>query len=157
MTDRPVHLAGFTRTRFCRVVAVILSSLVLMIGCNREPPVFVSVQGSVRAGDVLLSEGLITFVPQGATAGPKVSAEIKGGHYEVAAEQGMQPGVFRVEVFGIPPGVKAVVQGGEPPATVDSPYREIAAIYNTASGISVTLETGENIENVQVEFDEAKR
>ena len=133
------------------VTAALLLAGVGGCGDVGDTPPAAAVHGSVRVEGELLREGLITFIPQGATLGPKVSAVIEGGIYEIAADKGLQPGMFRVEVDGMPPGVKSGVDG-LPPETPAAEYREIAAEFDENSQLTVTLQEGENIEDFDVDY-----
>ena len=101
------------------------------------------------AEDGPLGEGLITFVPLPGTTGPKVSASIEGGRYAVAADQGLQPGDFKVEVYGLPPGVKAMAEGRHPPRGEED-YREVSPEFNSQSRLAATLTAGANREDFRV-------
>jgi hypothetical protein len=108
------------------------------------------VHGSVTDEKGALSEGLVTFVPEKGTPGPKISVPVKEGAYEVGADAGLQAGKYAVEVFGLPPGVKAMMNG-QPVSHEKSDYREIAAKYNSQSILSTILKEGDNEYSFTVE------
>lgn len=123
-----------------RVSAVVLA--LLCAGCAPAPSGVV-VEGQVRAAGQPLHEGLITFEPSGATPGPKVSAVIADGNYFIPASEGLAAGKFRVEVMGIPPGVKAMAEGLPRPRGRGD-YREIAAEFNRETRLRCELKSDQD-------------
>jgi hypothetical protein len=122
---------------------VLLFILVLMAGCDTEPS-GETVCGVVTIEGQPMTEGLITFAPMGTTTGPKVSALIDSGAYSVLSTEGIHAGLFRVEILGLPPGVKALASGGDHSqlSLQKSPYREVAAEFNFQSVLTANLESG---------------
>lgn len=107
-------------------------------GCGQASSLGVSVNGSVSADDLPLAEGLITFIPVGETTGKKCSVLIQGGSYVFEPAQGLSAGEYRVEVMGVPPGIKAMAEGKNPSHSQSS-YREIALQFNEKSALKCTL------------------
>jgi hypothetical protein len=121
-------------------------------GCGPALRPGVRVSGLVTADDSPLDEGLITFIPLNGTAGQKCSALIRDGKYVFEPDQGLMTGEYRVEVMGLPPGVKALAEG-KAPTHSPSTYREIAPAFNEASTLKCTLEaTGENSADFNVKY-----
>lgn len=124
------------------------------VGCSSERNE-VSVSGVVKVADADLDVGLITFVPIEGTPGPKISTQVNNGKYMIAMERGLAAGKYRVEVYGVPPGIQAMAHGERPshdPHTES--YREIAARFNQKSELKAELELGENQEDFEVAYAE---
>lgn len=86
-----------------------------------------------------LPEGLITFVPLASTAGQKTSTHILDGRYSIEHAEGLVPGEYRVEIFGMPPGVRALAEGKTPEHS-SSNFREIAPEFNRRSRLMWTID-----------------
>jgi hypothetical protein len=78
------------------IAALLATSLAL--GCGREGPERVAVQGTVTVDGQPLKSGFITFTPMEGTEGPKASAEIAEGKFELDRDRGPMIGKLRVEV-----------------------------------------------------------
>ena len=116
-----------------RLVARVATFVLVLASCGCSRPVIgTSVHGFVHVGKIPLAEGLITFVPLPGTDGPKISASIDQGVYQINGDRGLGNGSFRVEVFGLPPAVKAMAQG-QPVSHGPNDYREIDDRFNTQS------------------------
>ncbi len=71
----------------------------LTCGCGKvDGPQRAAVQGSVLLNGLPMPAGVIRFIPQGTTAGPKVTATIEVGHFELPAWNGPLVGEHRVEI-----------------------------------------------------------
>jgi len=119
-------------------------SLVMVIGCRSEPT-GESVHGRVTIAGEPMLEGLITFQPIEETTGPKISTMIENGEYSVSPSEGIHAGLFRVEILGMPPGVKAMASGEHQPQLVPrgpTLYREVAAEFNFHSQLRAVLRSG---------------
>ena len=119
-------------------------SIVTIMGCQGEHTGEI-IEGRVTIQGEPMSEGLITFEPLGTTTGPKISTVIDKGNYSISSSEGIQSGQFRVEVLGIPPGVKAMSNGDSHlnlSASTRVPYREVASEFNFQSQLLATVERG---------------
>ncbi len=142
--------------RFCQLYIILITGLAMTLGCTPSAPSGIIVRGSVTVEAAPLDEGLITLVPTGGTTGKKCSVEIHHGKYEFDALLGLAPGEYRVEVMGLPPGIKAMAEG----KLVDhsdpkhkSTYREIAPEFNERSILRCSLVEGrENTADYQVKY-----
>ncbi len=85
------------------------------------------------------------------TAGQKISSPIEAGKYSITAEQGLQVGKYAVEVFGMPPSIKAMMNN-EPIEHKKTGYREIAPEFNSETTLQATLVEGSNEYNFEVNF-----
>jgi hypothetical protein len=131
---------------------VVLLGLASTFGCEQKPVPGVRVLGSISVENKLLDEGLITFVPITGTAGKKCSVVIQEGKYAVDASQGLSAGEYRVEVMGLPPGIKDMAEG-KSPSHSSSSYREIDQSFSERSNLKCTLrENVENIVNFSVKY-----
>jgi hypothetical protein len=124
----------------------------LCVGCGRSNPQAASVAGNITVEKNAMLEGLITFVPLRDTPGPKLSAPIQNGTYKIAIEEGMLAGEFRVEVFGLPPGVKAMMYNEPVQHNSETRYREIDAKYNANSELQAIITPGDNHHDFAVEY-----
>lgn len=73
--------------------------LLVVVGCGESAgPERVAVQGVISVDGTPLRNGAITFVPTEGTGGPKASAKIVHGSYELEASRGPVVGTHRVEI-----------------------------------------------------------
>lgn len=126
------------RTILLSIFTLYLASLQ---GCSNPTTNTINVHGNVFANNQPLSEGLITFVPHNGTTGKKYSTSISEGQYATPADTVLIAGDYRVEIYGMPPEVKALSEGRIPPREKTS-YREIAPQYNKKSTLHCTLVSG---------------
>jgi len=123
---------------------LVFSLLVAIAGCGSKP-IGESISGLVTVDGQSMLEGLITFEPIERTTGPKISTIIENGSYLIKPSEGIHAGIFRVEILGIPPGVKALADGrghSESPARSSPVYREVAAEFNFQSRLFATVMKG---------------
>jgi len=126
--------------------------LISVVGCGQRSPLGMGVKGLVNADNSPLAEGLITFIPVGGTTGQKCSVPIHDGKYVFEPVQGLMAGDYRVEVMGLPPGIKAMAEG-KAASHSQSTYREIAPAFNETSDLKYTLQaTGENTADFSVKY-----
>ncbi len=134
------------------VLIVFCVGLTALSGCGQQSPIGLRVKGTVTADNALLTEGLITFIPVAETSGQKCSVQILDGKYAFEPAQGLMLGEYRVEVMGLPPGIKAMAEG-KAPSHSPSTYREIASAFNEKSTLKITLQaTGENTADFAVKY-----
>lgn len=131
------------------LLAISLIGLVFCTGC-KPPKAMISVHGEITAEKAPLEDGLITFVPEAGTRGQKVSVQIEQGAYAIGGEQGLNAGKYSVQVYGMSPGMKAMINGTPVPRE-NTNYREIATKYNSQSILSAVLKEGDNECNFTVE------
>jgi hypothetical protein len=124
--------------------SLVFSLLVAIAGCGSKP-IGESISGVITVDGQPMQEGLITFEPMERTTGPKISTMIDNGSYLISPTEGIHAGIFRVEILGIPPGVKALADGrghSESPVRPRSAYREVAAEFNFQSRLFATVVKG---------------
>ena len=82
-----------------RLAVLVGLLLTATLGCgqdlNRQ-----SVQGSVKYNATAVEDGTISFIPQGAIAGPPITAIIENGRYRIEKVAGPPVGVYRIEIEG---------------------------------------------------------
>ncbi len=113
------------------------------LGCSTQTIQNVAAHGSVTVAKTPLPEGLITFVPCNGTPGKKCSVVITDGRYAFDSAQGLAAGDYRVEIMGLPPGIKSMAEG-QPPSHHRTNYREIAPEYNEKSTLHCTLQSSQD-------------
>lgn len=90
MHSKPMKL--FAMTAMC---------VLLQAGCgggSDDSPPRAAVQGTVLLDDKPLPQGIIRFVPQDETGGPKISANIEAGAFSLPEEHGPWVGSHRIEI-----------------------------------------------------------
>ncbi len=137
-----IHLLG---------LATALVALVAIAGCSNEPATSIEVQGMVTVEGRPFYEGLITFVPLDGTPGSKISVPIEASRYVINQEHGLQIGEYAVEVYGMPPAVKAMVTG-QPIEHQESGYREVAMEFNSQTTLRAPIHEGANEHNFDVRY-----
>jgi hypothetical protein len=88
--DSRRHLASTFLTGF---------GIAALLGCGHSPT---SVHGHVTLDGNPLNEAVVLFVPLD-PGRKKTGAEIENGNYKIAAEDGLLPGRYRVEIADNPP------------------------------------------------------
>jgi len=90
-------------TRFCasnklglRFCLMALGGLAFLSGCGSSGRD--GIAGTVTLDGKPLEKGYVTFRPQSGTASPSAGANVTDGRFSVAAEGGLLPGKFRVEI-----------------------------------------------------------
>jgi hypothetical protein len=77
---------------------------------------------------------------------------ILNGKYVIEPAEGLAAGEYRVEVMGLPPGVKAMAEG-KVPSHAPSSYREIDPAFNEKSNLKCTLQASvENMADFSVKY-----
>ncbi|MCA9087953.1 MAG: hypothetical protein KDA90_04885 [Planctomycetaceae bacterium] len=77
----------------------LLFTAFVMCGCGQvDGPQRAAVQGSVLLNGLPMPAGVIRFIPHGDTKGPKVTATIEVGHFDLPAWSGPLVGEHRVEI-----------------------------------------------------------
>ena len=119
------------------------------VGCGQVPVSGEWIEGSVTVDKQPLAEGIITFVPLSGTTGGKITATIVDGKYRIDAAEGLEVGKFRVEIMGLPPGIKAMAEGKHLASSESfhsrgprEAYREIDAEFNKQSKLGCTIVHG---------------
>jgi hypothetical protein len=108
------------------------------VGCQKSSD-RLPVTGTVTLDGTPLSEGSIRF---SSTSGSLVAsgAMIRDGQYEIAAEKGLPPGTYRLEITSPDNNAKPIVYRAGPgdPGTLTQPER-IPTEYNIESNKSVEV------------------
>ena len=79
-------------------LSLLLACLLPGPGCQQASPNVTTVQGGVTVNGRPLSGATIRFDPLPGTKGPKVSAAVFDGVYQVSDKLSMQPGAYRVRI-----------------------------------------------------------
>lgn len=126
--------------------ALLLLFVVFAMGCGIQKSNGEVISGSVTVEKRPLTEGLIAFVPLAGTNGSKVTAMILDGKYDIHSTDHLGVGKFRVEILGLPPGIKAMAEGKHiaNSESLDKKlqrdvYREIAPEFNEQSKLECTI------------------
>ena len=104
------------------------------------------VSGSVRVDGQPLESGSISFLPAAGTQGPTAGAEIKQGTYSVAAESGLAPGKYSVQIKASRKTGRRIKDGfpHPPDDMVDEIEQFLPPKYNTQSELTAELKPGSN-------------
>jgi len=120
--------------------------LLLVSACSwRSPELGPSISGTVLVDGTPLPSGQIVFRPIGETAGPKVSARIRNGSFEIPKEHGIQPGEFQVIVTTLSSDVAAFQEGATHEEIAEAakvPQRLISKDFNENSKLAYTVQKG---------------
>ncbi len=129
--------------------AVLLGSCLgwMVIGCGGSPRA--AVLGKVTIDGAPLPEGSITFIPVDRHSGQTAGAKIVQGEYELAAEQGLLPGEYEVQIRAVRPTGKKVWDGmgdDRAPAGQKNMVDQIASYlpvrYNDRTELRAKIEPG---------------
>jgi hypothetical protein len=82
--------------RFAMIPLILLVSATT--GCGWGETLGVGVSGTITYKSQPIKEGVIAFIPMGATSGPSGGANIDDGRYAVPRRAGLAPGKYRVEI-----------------------------------------------------------
>jgi hypothetical protein len=126
----------------------LLFSLVELVGCSDAPK---AAQGRVTLDKVPLSEAMILFVPL-ETGRKKTGAEVQGGVYQVAEQNGLFHGRYRVEVHDNPPMELAHRTPQEVAAAMKS-RRKIPRAYAHESPLIIDVVPDGDITDHEFNFD----
>lgn len=121
-----------------------LAALVTMTGCDQ----MASVSGNVRYKGENVESGVVQYIPPDGTP---VAAEITEGHYEIAAERGLEPGSFNVKLFGYRETGRMLVSTEDPSKKEPEVVELLPRKYNQASEIVVELSQGMNAKNFELD------
>lgn len=104
-----------------------------------------AIGGNVTVAGRPLPKALISFIPTGATGGPKASGVVVDGQYAIAAADGPCPGEFVVKIETISPEIEALAAGDYEALKRNAgakPPLVIAAKYNRQSKLRATVRKG---------------
>jgi hypothetical protein len=96
-----------------------------------------AIHGVVTFNNTPLEKGYVAIRPQPGTTSPSAGGDIVGGRFSIAAEKGLLPGVFRVEITASRLTGKQIrdpLRG-----MVPEEIQFIPAKYNTASQLTLTI------------------
>ena len=74
-----------------------ISAMLLCLGCGKSSG-RQAIQGTVTLDGSPLESGTISFFPKPGTTSPSAGSAISQGEFHIAAESGLLPGTFRVEI-----------------------------------------------------------
>lgn len=136
-------------TIFARAALAWVLPLVWFAGCGGgEPgPTRAAVQGTVHYEGAPLAKGVIRFVPVEGTEGPKTSAPIDSGAFELPADLGPLVGSHRVEIESIsgdlaPDDEQAIARLREA-GVRRIEVLKLPAVYNQRSKLTATIRADE--------------
>jgi hypothetical protein len=84
-----------------KLIAILAGSVLFQSGCGGgadDSPTRAAVQGTVLLDRKPLPQGIIRFVPDSETGGPKISANIEDGSFSLSEEAGPWIGTHRIEI-----------------------------------------------------------
>jgi hypothetical protein len=119
--------------------ATVCGCLLSLSGCGGATST--ALHGAVTLDGAPVTNGSIVFLPVAAD-GPKAAAAIEDGKYTIPAEEGLEPGVYRVEVsWHKPTGRK--IPSADPGIMMDETKEAIPARFNTDSTLTAELSAGQ--------------
>ena len=114
----------------------VLVGILLLCGCDRLPTRF-AVSGNITFQKAPLKNGTITFYP--VSAGTRAGAVISNGKYEIARENGLNPGRYRVSISS-PDGETPVDANAAPgPSGNFASKNRIPAEFNLKSKLEIEV------------------
>jgi hypothetical protein len=122
--------------------------LTAVIGCGSSKEV--SIKGSVTFDGQPVGPGSIVFAPETGNESIKVAAPIEDGKYEIGAERGATPGMFRVEISWSKKTGRQI-PSADPGVMVDEVQEAIPAKYNAQSTLSREIKPGENVHDFDLQ------
>ena len=122
---------------------LLLATLLAASGCGGNSG-RMSVKGKVTLDDQPVEAGSIVFLPSG--EGTKAAAAIEKGEYAVAADEGLKPGKYRVEVSWFKPTGRKM-ESADPGIMMDETREAIPAKYNANSTLTAEITSGENVKD----------
>ena len=144
------------------LAAMVLTSLLLAVGCAQSGLERASIRGQVTIDGEPVEAGTIRLVSLEPGGAPSVGGQILDGQYEIRRQQGPSLGKHRVEVR-VPyrtgrkvrsPFVMPPVDPNEKPdpsGMVDEWAEKAPARYNTESTLEVTIQSGRNTFDIDIE------
>jgi hypothetical protein len=129
--------------------AVVLLGCVAWTACGCGGSPRAAVQGKVTIDGAPLSEGSINFIPVDPHSAQTAGAKISRGEYEIAADQGLLPGEYQVQIRAVRPTGKKVWDGmgdERAPASkknmVDQVESYVPARYHDRTELRAKIELG---------------
>jgi hypothetical protein len=125
-------------------------------GCAEANPLGrLPISGEVSLDGQPIDNGSIQFAPTDTQGGIASGALITNGTYNIAAEQGLTPGIYTVRISAPEGGVATDDPGGETEGLVAT--ERIPAEYNSESKHTVEVKAGDsNTFNFRIDRTEAE-
>lgn len=120
--------------------------VIILAGCGAAYPGRVEVSGSVSYDGEPIEDGLIRFIPEGATRGSIAQGKIIDGQYHIDHLGGVAVGTNRVEIRAYDPKVPEPMGPGIPPREQLLPER-----FNKESELITTVENSRSV--IELNFD----
>jgi len=101
-----------------------------LAGCEANNPLGrQAIDGTVTLNGEAVEKGSIEFSPHGAGKGVSSGARIVDGQYSIAAEKGLPPGSYLVQIYApkLPKAVTDKISEGKPPG-MDAPERDFLGV-----------------------------
>jgi hypothetical protein len=116
--------------------------LLALAGCGARSDGFerFPVEGVVTLDTQPLKAGTIIFNAQ--NLGASSSGPVVDGKFRFAAKDGLSPGPYRVEIYGIEPTGRKIPSADDPNQLVDETVNLIPKQYNLQSTLTVELPPG---------------
>ena len=110
-----------------------------------------SVEGTVTYQGQPIEKGSIAFIAQDGGETPlTVGQEVTGGKYSIAADRGLQPGQYKVEIYGSTKSA-AASPSGDPDMQSSAGSNAVPEKYNSATSLTAELKSGENTVNFDLQ------
>jgi hypothetical protein len=147
-----VRTTDWLRSSFC--AGMCATAIFFVSGCARKSgPERAAVAGEVTFDGQPIENGLIAFIPDGATKGPTAGAAIKDGKYATPAGTGPVLGTHRVEITAHRTG--RVVEGAGVGAGVgpsggvalEKTEMYVPTQYNKDSTLTIDVKSGKNAQD----------
>ena len=122
---------------------LLLAALLAILGCG-DGSGRMSVKGKVTLDDQPVEAGSIVFLPSG--EGTKAAAAIEKGEYAIAADEGLKPGTYRVEVSWFKPTGRKM-ESADPGIMIDETREAVPAKYNANSTLTAEITAGANVKD----------
>ena len=118
-------------------------ALVLLAGGCGNGGKLCGVQGNVSLAGTPLEQGTITFYPTSPESQvPAGGALIQDGKFAIAADQGLEPGKYKVTISAMEGASISPADYAAGKSPVAAPKEKVPAKYNSQSQLTVELKLG---------------
>lgn len=134
----------------CQLSFPLFASAALCLGCGSDGRNVVT--GQVTVNGKTLEDGYIQFRPMKGTASPTAGAKIQAGRYQIAREDGLRSGEFRVEIRAMRETKREIVD----PITDEVFFASeqfLPACFNTDSELVTTVDESESPHDFDLEIE----
>lgn len=125
--------------------ALVTVAILCAAGCGTSSgPIRGAVSGEVTLDGAPIDDGVITFIPTGATQGAPAGTSIAAGRYSLDAGQGPTVGTHRVEIVANRKTGKKLPAIAPATGEVEEVEQYLPARYNTQSELKAEIKVGTN-------------